>query len=391
MEEVLVRFTATAEVAFGEDIAICGSVPALGSWSLSGAAALAWNEGGKWTAEVPLPCGVSIELKVVIRGQNGHRWLGTGADCNDNVKLETNLGRSGASPSRFLDAAGLPCGLQVEDLGEPGPHAAGPSTPQGGGPGTDMVPAGQQLACQGGVGGGSGGEPAAHVVAAQLAGQAAAHGCPVTYTTTTTTTTVVTMHGDASSSPVGAPQAMGPQIQYAQQPNGAAPQQAQQHHPSQHSAPNGGGGPQIVEIEDEDDSGGGACQRSAVDPEAVAKARAQNAGLPRMGCIPLAWRKPGASEVKIAGSWDCWVRQLALEPLPQGGFGIILALPRGEYECKFIVDGNWTHSEELEKSPGNDGNNNFSVDDVLIMPVMPSVTPALQDGSDVGSTAIVVA
>ncbi|CAK0890210.1 unnamed protein product, partial [Prorocentrum cordatum] len=113
--------------------------------------------------------------------------------------------------------------------------------------------------------------------------------------------------------------------------------------------PHGRGGrrqrqPRVVEIED-DDTSSEDCRRSAAAAEAVAAARARNAGLPRIGCTPLAWRRPGASDVRIAGSWDGWVRQLALEPLPQGGFGIILALPRGDYECKFIVDGDWMSSE----------------------------------------------
>lgn len=391
MEEVLVRFSALAEVAFGEDVKICGSVPTLGSWSISGAAPMTWTEGGRWVSELPLPCGVCVELKLVVSSQNGQRWIGAGAGGDENVRLQTSLGRSGAQPSRFQNAGALPFALEVVDLGEPDTRGpSGPDSPSQGGGGApclgggQMVPAGQQLAPVSQV-------PAApdapHVVAAQLAGEAASHGVPVTYTTTTTTTTVVTMHapeGDARGHPASAPRAMGPQIQYAQ-PHGA-PQQRQPH------ATEGGasGQPRVVEIED-DDTSSEDCRRSAAAAEAVAAARARNAGLPRIGCTPLAWRRPGASDVRIAGSWDGWVRQLALEPLPQGGFGIILALPRGDYECKFIVDGDWMSSEELE-TIGKHGNNTFSVDDVLIMPVMPATTLQLQDGCDkAGATAIVLA
>merc|ERR1719401_3069883 len=96
-----------------------------------------------------------------------------------------------------------------------------------------------------------------------------------------------------------------------------------------------------------------------------------------MGCVPLVWRqgegKPRPSEVYVAGSWDNWARQLALEPFPNGeGYGVLLCLMPGEYECKFIVDGQWLTSDEFDVR-GKDKNNVIRAGSQLLMPVMPNM------------------
>merc|ERR1712007_237885 len=111
--------------------------------------------------------------------------------------------------------------------------------------------------------------------------------------------------------------------------------------------------------------------------DATAAAREHNVGVVRMGCVPVAWRKQGASKVFVAGSWDGWTRQLALEPIQQGGFGVLLCLQPGEYECKFIVDGFWVASEDFPVR-GQDNNNVVTASDTLLLPgTLPPATFAL--------------
>mmetsp|Transcript_49208 Transcript_49208/g.157362 ORF Transcript_49208/g.157362 Transcript_49208/m.157362 type:complete len:402 (+) Transcript_49208:62-1267(+) len=390
--EVAVKITAQVEVAFGEDILICGSTPALGSWHVAGAAPMTWGKGDYWTAELALPCGVRVELKVLIRNHSGVRWVGVGANQAENVVLETGLGRAGGQGSRFVTTDTLPFGLIVEDIALSKPAAAGgDGCSEGRGSGDST--AGQTKSCDAGVvaqaapaapasagmacGGSEVAQPAPHVAAAMLAGGAAGHGQAVTYATTTTTTTVVTINGTEVGAMAGHAYPVNPQL--STHAHGGAPAPAGGQGPMAAGRPalTCGRGPGPAALEDE------AQQGSAVDAckaAGVAAARAQNAGVPRLGCVPLAWRQGEPKEVRVVGSWDGWAGQLALEPLPKGGFGVLLALLPGEYECKFVVDGQWCTSEELEVR-GQHKNNVICASDTLLVPVPPAgASPASEPG-----------
>mmetsp|Transcript_90972 Transcript_90972/g.262236 ORF Transcript_90972/g.262236 Transcript_90972/m.262236 type:complete len:236 (-) Transcript_90972:232-939(-) len=115
--EAVVLLTAKAEIAYGEDLLVCGSAPALGSWKVADAPAMTWSDGGRWTLQVGLPCGVIVEMKILVRQQGGAlRWVGAGATGESNVLLETSLGRGGARASRFIGDALLPFALEVADV-----------------------------------------------------------------------------------------------------------------------------------------------------------------------------------------------------------------------------------------------------------------------------------
>jgi len=364
-EQVAVRLVADIDVAYGEEVLVCGSVASFGSWELSQAALMKWQDGA-WTLLTPLPCGVRVELKIVVRPQGGGvRWLGIGPGGTENVVLETSLGRGGAGGSRFVAVDGLPFGLTVQDLspeeaeGDEGHTLAvhrgqaqgSPPQPVG------MSPGPQTMAV-----------PTPEVAAAfMLAGQAGSAGHAVTYTTTTTTTTAVTING-AGCGEVGLSDQLRPEA-YAHDEQGIRR--------SSPDAPALTYGPQApVAISDEGPDRGGDESRGPPPPEASEKeqaalvaARMCNAGVPRAGPAPLSWQAPGAQDVRVRGSWDGWKRELSLEPAPRGGFRLMLILPPGEFECKFVVDGVWTTSDDLERTTCANRNNLIRVTEMVLVPV----------------------
>jgi len=372
-EAAYVRFTAQVDLAFGEDLYLCGSSPSMGSWGLDHAVKMTWSSGGLWTAEMVLPCGVSIEFKVVRRGQGGSpQWIGAGSAGEDNVIMETNLGRRGGRASRIVSTGTVPMGLQVEDLGVGPADAFMPAGRSDGAPAVGQEvhnrprhdsPAPGTLALPETVQ--SSPQPTPEMQAALAAGR------PVTYATTTTTTTYVTIGGNDGSTveqscmmmpptPGNVPLALGPggggppPHQASAPPPGGEHAGAQAHGPSR-----GGGGAALPDAQEE--------AQLKLKAEATAEARRFNSDLPRLGCAALAWRQPGAKQVRIQGSWDGWAKPVALEPIPGGGFGVLLALDPGEYEFKYIVDGDWKTSDEHEKR-GDMGNNVVTVGDALVLP-----------------------
>lgn len=380
-EEVLVRIQAQAELAFGEDLFLCGSVPAFGSWDVPKAAPMTWSEGGRWTAEVSLPCGVCMELKVIVRSHSGVRWLGVGPNGSENLVLETGLGREGGRGSRLVTSDPPPLGLSVEDAG-----LAAPATGStGGAAGSGLMAANaahrKELAASPAPAVTMAQQPEAaapppHVAAAMLAGNAAVStGRAVTYATTTTTTTYVTVSGAEGIAGGG---------QHVPQPcvvRGAPGDGANGANGGFAPLPGAGGdalaagrGTAIADHAAgtapalQDKAEGGCVEKRLAG---AATARKANTGVPRMGIVPLAWRRDGPEEVFVAGSWDGWSRQIALEPLSAGGFGVVLALAPGEYECKFIVDGVWLACEELDVK-GQHGNNVFNAGDTLLLPAAPA-------------------
>eukprot|EP00929_Paragymnodinium_shiwhaense_P083852 TRINITY_DN44809_c0_g1_i1.p1 TRINITY_DN44809_c0_g1~~TRINITY_DN44809_c0_g1_i1.p1 ORF type:complete len:407 (+),score=111.30 TRINITY_DN44809_c0_g1_i1:117-1223(+) len=345
-EVVRVRLSAKQELQFGEDMLVCGSVAAMGGWSLADALPMTWDkEESQWNVEIALPCGVRIEFKLVIRRQAGVEWVGAGPGGASNIAMTTSLGRQGAQETRFLVLdIGLPFGLSVADVGfghaEPPPPAGGDHAHQlalpGGGP---APPAHAQQAP---VANGPQGASPESLAAMKFAAAAAQAGHQVSYTTTTVTT--VTLGGDAG-----------------QAPTSHVPGQNGMHHNNGHNGHNAIVGVSALANGEEDDS--------PKAPDCAAAMRDVNPGVPVLGRVTLVWQESSASEVKVAGSWDSWKRQLQLVPTPTG-FGAALALPPGCYECKFIVDSVWKSSGKMP-SCGRDGNNYFEVEGNLLAPMLP--------------------
>jgi len=357
---IAVRIKAHTKIGYGEDLLVCGSAPALGSWNLADAA-LMQCKGDLWTLTTELPCGVRVELKLVQRPQGRQVvWYGTGPGGNGNLMLETSLGRAGAMPSHFVNLEGFPWRLEVEELSPeeaqqgvnvdrngqvaqvaptPTPGPASPSGASGAAPGPVAV------ATQPNV-----------EVSALLAGHAAAAGHAVTYTTTTTTTTAVTINGAAPGFPTPPPPT-GPAIEY--RPPSPQPQA------NGHAA----NGTQDGSTKDSKALPAPAAEPTDQDRLAMVAARKLNAGIPRAGPLPLQWNTSCARDVRVRGSWDGWKRDYALEPCPGVGFRIMLLLPAGEYEFKFIVDGNWTTSEDMETTKCANRNNVAQVNEMVLVPV----------------------
>ncbi|CAE7438999.1 selU, partial [Symbiodinium microadriaticum] len=193
-------------------------------------------------------------------------------------------------------------------------------------------------------------------VSALLAGHAAAAGHAVTYTTTTTTTTAVTINGAAPGFPTPPPPT-GPAIEY--RPPSPQPQA------NGHAANGTEGG----STQDSKALPAPAAEPTDQDRLAMVAARKLNAGIPRAGPLPLQWNTSCARDVRVRGSWDGWKRDYALEPCPGVGFRIMLLLPAGEYEFKFIVDGNWTTSEDMETTKCANRNNVAQVNEMVLVPV----------------------
>lgn len=355
---------------------------------------MTWSEGSRWSMEVTLPSGVLVELKVVLRKQGAFRWYGAGPLKESNVVLETSLGRGGARASRFV-GEDLPFALEVVDVAEGSeddskPTEAGPSA---------------EVACRGS----SMPMPGCYVApplqqevsaAAMLAGVAAGAGRAVTYTTTTTTTTAVTVNGDWDGNiqgpgymptPCGPPQMRcmlgAPAGQPALPPAPGGREAGQGQGGRGEAAPPGGCG--------HGPSPGRAPEATPAQCKALAKARELNAGVPRLGPVALQW--PAATncadpeEVSVRGSWDNWGRDFAMEPAPTGGFRLLFVLPPGKYEFKFIVDGKWTISDELETTECANKNNIVYASDMALAPVN---TMLAIEGGIIGteaSTALVVA
>lgn len=374
MKEVVgVRLTAKAKLNFGEDLLICGAAPQLGSWDATNAVTMEWAEGDHWSTEVSLPGGVLIEFKLIVRGQSGLRWLGR-SKRNENVVLETSLCRKGGKASFLHNSSELPYCLQVADVEiNTSPCEEKGTVPEEHAPhvsrDTDICirPSNQAIQPCSSSGypelGPEARSPQPQDTAALLAGCAASKlGRKVTYSTTTTTTTYVTIDGneDSVEGYIDSGSTMSPANSLQ---NGSGTQPAD-------SAATGGSrsaGPDMDEA------------KETIRAEQREWAREQNSGLPRMGCVPIAWRQSGAAKVEVSGSWDGWQRRLALEPLPNGsGFGLLIGLPPGEYECKFIVDDVWTSSDDMDKR-GEHSNNVFQAGDSL---VLPEVRRALSEAGD---------
>ncbi len=74
------------QVDFGEVIRAVGNDKPLGSWDLSKAVTLKWNDGDIWSCEVQIPVGQPIRFKLVKVSGAASDWEG-GADRQLTVRV----------------------------------------------------------------------------------------------------------------------------------------------------------------------------------------------------------------------------------------------------------------------------------------------------------------
>lgn len=67
-----VKFQLKKECIYGEEFLLVGDDPALGSWNPSNGVPLTWSDGHKWTVEMDLPVGLSIQFKFVLKTSTGN-------------------------------------------------------------------------------------------------------------------------------------------------------------------------------------------------------------------------------------------------------------------------------------------------------------------------------
>lgn len=67
-----VKFQLKKECIYGEEFLLVGDDPALGSWNPSNGVPLTWSDGHKWTVEMDLSVGLSIQFKFVLKTSTGN-------------------------------------------------------------------------------------------------------------------------------------------------------------------------------------------------------------------------------------------------------------------------------------------------------------------------------
>lgn len=80
-------------------------------------------------------------------------------------------------------------------------------------------------------------------------------------------------------------------------------------------------------------------------------------------CVPtlFEWNEEGDS-IFITGSFSCWAQKIPMKEIAQGKFKLILNLPRGIYQYKFIVDNQWRYNPQLPIFKDETGNINNYID-----------------------------
>lgn len=140
------RFVLTREVSFGRGHSVVGDHPALGGWDAAAAPAMAWGEGHRWSAEVVLAPGTSLEFKCVeLQDGGGAKWEGgdnravtvpDGAEGPVEIVLEWGRGGAGkavkaakaaarAAPAEVAGGAPGGGGVTSDDDAVPGSQWAG--------------------------------------------------------------------------------------------------------------------------------------------------------------------------------------------------------------------------------------------------------------------------
>ncbi len=65
-------------------------------------------------------------------------------------------------------------------------------------------------------------------------------------------------------------------------------------------------------------------------------------------------KAPEARSVLLAGDFTRWQeRALPMKPLPNGGWGVSVSLPPGNYQYRFVVDGQWRDDPECARRVPN--------------------------------------
>ena len=73
------------------------------------------------------------------------------------------------------------------------------------------------------------------------------------------------------------------------------------------------------------------------------------------------WSGEAAEKVQLAGSFTQW-KPVEMEKTSDEKWALKLDLPPGEYEFKFVVQGNWIHDELLPTKTNEMGTkNNFVI------------------------------
>lgn len=54
------------ELPFGQSLKLVGSHPALGAWDEARGLGMTWDDGHRWSGEVPMPVGTAVEFKVRV-------------------------------------------------------------------------------------------------------------------------------------------------------------------------------------------------------------------------------------------------------------------------------------------------------------------------------------
>ena len=66
-------------------------------------------------------------------------------------------------------------------------------------------------------------------------------------------------------------------------------------------------------------------------------------------------QKPDAKRVFLAGDFNDWSPESRrMVKVRDGTFRARMALPRGEYQYKFVVDGEWRHDDDAEAQAPNE-------------------------------------
>jgi len=65
--------------------------------------------------------------------------------------------------------------------------------------------------------------------------------------------------------------------------------------------------------------------------------------------------------VSVCGSWDGWVGRYDMTRemnTGQNSWTLVMELPRGTHQFKYIVDGNWMHDSDFASAKDEHGNIN---------------------------------
>jgi len=94
--------------------------------------------------------------------------------------------------------------------------------------------------------------------------------------------------------------------------------------------------------------------------------------------VTFEWRH-GGSEVLVAGSFNGWTDKISLESNGEGVFSKTLELPPGDFEFKFVVDGDWKLNPDLPTQTNASGITNNVVHVSSSGSSVPSFQPLAQE------------